>query len=86
MIDNANLNCAKRDAESRALLGEQSPSSLPSKHAKIHKSVGSIAEARRSASRCLSEKFPTDLADSSQIKLRLCFVCLPLESLVLFVR
>ena len=56
MIGNAaNLNCAKRDAESRAL------SSLPSKHAKIRKSVGSVAEARPSASRCLSEKFPTDL-------------------------
>ena len=40
MIDNAaNLNCAKRDAESRALLGEQSHSSLPSKHAKIRKSI-----------------------------------------------
>ena len=66
MIDNAaNLNCVKRDAESQALLGEQSHSSLPSKHAKIRKSVGSVAEARPSASRCLSEKFPTDLADSS---------------------
>ena len=66
MIDNAaNLNCAKRDAESRALLGEQSHSSLPSKHAKIRKSVGSVAEARPSGSRCLSEKFPTGLAHSS---------------------
>ena len=66
MIDNAvNLNCAKRAADCRALLGKQSPSSLPSKHAKIRKSVGSVAEARPSASRCLSEKFPTDLADSS---------------------
>ena len=61
----ADLNCAKRDVESRALLGEQNPSSLPSKHAKIRKSVWSAAEARPSASRCLSEKFPTDLADSS---------------------
>ena len=61
----ANLNCAKQDVESRALLGEQNPLSLPSKHAKIRKSVGSVAEARPSESRCLSEKFPTDLAESS---------------------
>ena len=36
MIDNvANLNCTMRDKESQALLSQQSPASLPSKHAKI---------------------------------------------------